>query len=98
VVDYDTILVLDQVTVIEAGAPATLLVNPDGALSSLFLGRRHGRNERCTPAATGVCLGRTPGPLCAQRVVGIAGVPSATSRTRPAARDAASRRHAKLPA
>jgi ABC-type antimicrobial peptide transport system ATPase subunit len=36
--DYDSILVLNQGTVIEAGSPATLLDNPDGALSSLVDG------------------------------------------------------------
>jgi ABC-type multidrug transport system fused ATPase/permease subunit len=38
IIDYDTILVLDQGTVLEAGAPTTLLDNPDGALSSLVDG------------------------------------------------------------
>ena len=36
--DCDSILVLNQGTVIEAGSPATLLDNPDGALSSLVDG------------------------------------------------------------
>lgn len=36
--DYDSILVLGQGTVVEAGSPADLLDDPDGALSSMVEG------------------------------------------------------------